>query len=68
MNKASPRAETTPTTDTEEIARRAYELYCARGCEHGRDVEDWLIAESQLLEESGQTVRPASGTEPTEGA
>ena len=31
------------------IARRAYELFEARGCEHGRDWEDWLQAEAELL-------------------
>jgi hypothetical protein len=32
----------------EEIAKRAYELYLARGGEHGRDAEDWAQAESEL--------------------
>ena len=31
------------------IARRAYELYEARGREHGHDWEDWFRAESELL-------------------
>jgi len=31
-----------------EIARRAYELYEQRGCAHGHDVDDWLLAEQQL--------------------
>jgi hypothetical protein len=31
-----------------EIASRAYDLYLARGCEHGHDVEDWLRAEREL--------------------
>lgn len=31
------------------IARRAYALYVARGCQHGHDLEDWLQAESELL-------------------
>lgn len=31
-----------------EIARRAYDLYVARGCEDGHDVEDWLQAEREL--------------------
>lgn len=31
----------------EEISRRAYELYEARGCEDGHDVEDWLRAEAE---------------------
>jgi hypothetical protein len=32
----------------EQIAKRAYDLFLARGSEHGRDVEDWLAAEQQL--------------------
>ncbi|MGC2193767.1 MAG: DUF2934 domain-containing protein [Terriglobales bacterium] len=31
------------------IARRAYELFEARNCEHGHDWEDWFRAESELL-------------------
>ena len=31
------------------VARRAYELFEARGCEHGHDWEDWLQAEAELL-------------------
>lgn len=31
------------------IARRAYELFEARGCNHGHDWEDWFQAESELL-------------------
>jgi hypothetical protein len=32
----------------EEIAQRAYELYVARGGEHGYHLEDWLEARRQL--------------------
>ncbi|MBI2765518.1 MAG: DUF2934 domain-containing protein [Chloroflexi bacterium] len=35
----------------ERVAVRAYEPYCARGCEDGRDVEDWMDAERQLRDE-----------------
>jgi hypothetical protein len=35
-----------PTHD--DIARRAYHLYEARGREHGRDSEDWFQAEYEL--------------------
>ena len=36
---------------TDDIAGRAYALYLARGSENGHDVEDWLQAESELLED-----------------
>src|SRR5258708_2563166 len=35
-----------PTHD--EIACRAHQLYQERGCEPGRDVEDWFQAEREL--------------------
>lgn len=31
-----------------DVARRAYDLYLARGREDGHDVEDWLEAEREL--------------------
>ena len=31
------------------IARRAFELFETRSCEHGHDWEDWFRAESELL-------------------
>ena len=38
-----------PTEPTEErIAKRAYEFFLARGCAHGKDVDDWLAAEKEL--------------------
>jgi hypothetical protein len=33
----------------EEIERRAYELYLARGGTPGHELEDWLRAEHELL-------------------
>ena len=36
----------------EQIEKRAYELYLARGCEPGMDVEDWLAAERELTVET----------------
>lgn len=36
--KALPQPGTVTNSD---IARRAYELYLGRGCEHGHDVDNW---------------------------
>jgi hypothetical protein len=36
------------------VAERAYELYEQRGRQEGRALEDWLNAESQLLERAIQ--------------
>jgi hypothetical protein len=33
------------------IARRAHELFLARGAGHGNDLEDWLQAEREIDEE-----------------
>jgi Protein of unknown function (DUF2934) len=38
-----------------EIARRAYDLYLTRGCEHGHDVDDWLQAERDLRDPVSST-------------
>ena len=35
----------------EDIAHRAHELYTQRGCEPGKDVEDWVKAENELSSE-----------------
>ena len=55
-------ADTTTTVETttksvetrvpshDEIARRAFELFVARGRQHGRAHEDWLTAERELRE------------------
>jgi hypothetical protein len=34
----------------DDISHRAYRLFQARGSQHGHDVEDWLVAEAELLE------------------
>ncbi len=38
------------TPDHETIARRAYELFQSRGMSHGRDMDDWLAAERELMQ------------------
>ncbi|HYV07882.1 MAG TPA: DUF2934 domain-containing protein [Blastocatellia bacterium] len=37
---------------TEEIARRAYEIFLERGGAHGCDSDDWLQAELELRAKS----------------
>jgi hypothetical protein len=39
----------------EEVARRAYEIYRARGGGEGSALEDWLRAERELLREREKT-------------
>ena len=47
----------TPTY--EEIARRAYALFEARGGSPGGTWDDWLVAEQQLRAERPPKARPA---------
>ena len=35
----------------EQIAKRAHEKFVARGGQHGYDLEDWLEAEHEVMEE-----------------
>lgn len=42
----STRLSSAPTPD--QIAVRAYEIFIARGAQHGRDQEDWYQAENEL--------------------
>jgi len=46
-SSTSLRTRSAPMTHR-DIARRAYDLYLARGGAHGHDVDDWLHAERQL--------------------
>lgn len=46
------------TTSREDVARRAYELFVARGAGHGRDLDDWLEAERQLAASAHADRRP----------
>jgi hypothetical protein len=32
----------------DDIARRAYDRYLARGCQDGHDLEDWFQAEQEV--------------------
>jgi len=47
-----------PTKD--QIKYRAYALYLMRGCEPGKDVEDWVRAEKELDDQSDGARPPLS--------
>lgn len=62
MNKATEKSssESQPQTASgsptrEEIELRAHQIYVERGGVQGRDVEDWLQAERELLEKYEKT-------------
>ena len=44
----APVSETRPLVTHEMIAARAYQLYVARGGQHGHAAEDWARAEREL--------------------
>lgn len=55
VNDAGPQFSgdtTAATMDRDRVAQRAYELYLARGCADGQDVDDWLCAERELKGDS----------------
>jgi hypothetical protein len=53
--------ETNNTTDLRGvIAQRAYELYQLRGAHPGREFDDWLEAEREVL----SAASPATGEQP----
>jgi hypothetical protein len=46
---SAAKMEVATSFSPEAISHRAYGLFQARGSEHGHDVEDWLVAEADLL-------------------
>ena len=58
----------------DEIARRAYEIYEARGAQNGYDLDHWLEAEKQLrpgptsVTGSISAAKPKKGKKPQAGA
>jgi Protein of unknown function (DUF2934) len=59
----SPRAEDAPANHAQnhdEIRRRAYEIYQERGGLPGRELDDWLQAESEF-ESAALFMRAATG-------
>ena len=57
--------ETNNTTDlTAVIAQRAYELYQLRGAHPGREFEDWLEAEREVLSALPPDASPAPAETP----
>ena len=44
---------------SDEVAKKAYDLYLSRGGGHGSDFDDWIEAEKQLKESQQQQPPPA---------
>jgi hypothetical protein len=47
-DRGSKKTRPAATLNRADVARRAYDLYLARGRQDGYDVEDWLQAEREL--------------------
>jgi predicted ribonuclease toxin of YeeF-YezG toxin-antitoxin module len=46
----APAQQVSVSTDFQEAIRsRAYSIYEQRGREHGHDLDDWLIAEAEVV-------------------
>jgi Protein of unknown function (DUF2934) len=54
--KPSASVATTPEGLEDQIRRRAYELYEARGREEGYDLDDWLRAEVEITAKTSRDV------------
>jgi Polyketide cyclase / dehydrase and lipid transport/Protein of unknown function (DUF2934) len=52
----SLRGDTFFEPNQEEVARRAYDLYLARGQVAGHEIDDWIEAKRQLLEENNSKI------------
>jgi hypothetical protein len=49
VRKSPTKTQATPESASQaQIATRAYALYEQDGCVHGRDIDHWLKAESEL--------------------
>ena len=51
-----PQARKPPVDPQEQVRRRAYELYEQRGREDGHEPDNWLQAESEIVQRGATTV------------
>ncbi len=50
---STPKSDPANTTlPHDQIAARAYGIWQKNGCRHNQDIETWLSAESQLIQET----------------
>ena len=54
INNGGPSAK----PSQEEISKRAYEIYESNGCQPGREMENWLAAEAELMTEAQKQETP----------
>jgi len=51
------KTDVVPRVSAEAVSQRAYSLFKARSNEHGHDLEDWLVAEAELLKGNNTDIR-----------
>jgi|SRR5215469_5143520 len=59
LSRSTPKQE---VPSREQIAHRAYEIYVNRGRGHGKDLEDWLAAESELRNQNAPRTLTSSSS------
>jgi hypothetical protein len=60
QTKPVTRQECQARPTDEQIAARAHAIYEASGCLPGRDLENWIRAETELLQQCHRQVSPAT--------
>ena len=55
---ARPKERVTRDKRLDRVAKRAHEIYEARGGQHGRDLDDWLQAEREIDAEAEPPIEP----------
>jgi hypothetical protein len=56
------RATESPVDIQEQVRRRAFELHEERGRDGGHDLDDWLQAESELVQQRTKAVAASGGS------
>ena len=49
---ASDKSQSKASPTRDQIAKKAYEIWLSKGCEHGHDQEHWIEAERQLRQKA----------------
>jgi hypothetical protein len=60
VDQSTVKADVVTRVSAQDVSHRAYDLFQARGSEHGHDVEDWLVAETELRTGNGGETKSPS--------
>ena len=60
VDQSTVKTDVVTRVSAQAVSDRAYDLFQAHGSEHGHDVEDWLVAETELRTGNGvETTSPS---------